>query len=763
MPAEPRNILDRVRRAVKAVLDSPNMETRRPVVGPNFESNVPGVYIVGDLAGAPVVKLAMEQGHRVAQHIASQPDARSGPAGGWDVIVAGAGAAGLNAALGLQDAGLRVLVLEKSKIANTIENFPEGKWVYAEPDTVPPKGKLWLDGARKEDLLARWHAIIRENKLDVRTEEGVEGITRRKDGLLEVRTPKGRYLARRVVLATGLRGNPRKLGVPGEDREEVYHRLYSPKLYRDEDILVVGGGNSAVEAALTLAEENRVTLSYRGAEFRRLFQDNARKLREAVEAGKIRLLLHSNVKRFEEGECVLEVAENGKRVERRVPYRHAFVLIGAETPAVFLRSLGIRLENEWTGNPLWAAILAALFLVGLWIFGGQAGVAESFRAAGGAAAAGSLLALIVSGVRGNRWAWLGVSFLAAYSIYGAKQPPGHEFWPYTGWGFEALSFLDRSWSFWYTVLYTLVMTVFGLQAMKRWGFDRRDRFQIWRYASLLGFQWLFFFLIPEFLFRWAVEYRWVGEKLASDPVFAEQAWRSYGIVYAWPLFFYTFFGNPHQIWIVWGVLLSFVIIPVLVLFHGKRYCSWICGCGGLAETLGDRWRHLAPKGKASIRWEWMNGAVLAAAAAVTLMMVTRDAVGIFRKPAGTGLDWYHLIADVWLVGILPVTLYPFFGGKIWCRYWCPLAKMMNLISAFYVKLGISRFAIHANDKCIACGECTRNCQVGIDVMNFALKQEEINNANSSCIGCGICVTVCPMDTLSSGPAGRPGRELVQIT
>ena len=764
MPTEPK-FVERLRRAVRAVLESPNLETRRPVVGRNFESNVPGVYIIGDLAGAPVVKLAMEQGHRVAQHIAAQPDARNTPGEGWDVIVAGAGAAGLNAALELQEAGLRVLVLEKNKIANTIENFPEGKWVYAEPDTVPPKGKLWLDGARKEDLLARWHAIIRDHRLDVRTEEGVEGLTRRPDGCLEVKTPRNRYAARRVILATGQRGNPRKLGVPGEDREEVYHRLYSPKLYRNEDILVVGGGNSAVEAALTLAEANRVTLSYRGSEFRRLFADNARKLREAVAAGRVRLLLNSRVKRFEEGECVLEVEEGGRRLERRVPYGHAFVLIGAELPAAFLRSLGIRLENEWAGNPLSAALLVAMCLTGLWVFGGQDAAArfESFRALGALAAAGSLAALIVSGVRGSRWAWLGVSLLAAYTIYGAKQTPGHEFWPYTGWGFEALSFLDRPWSFWYTVLYTLVMTVFGLQAMKRWGFDRKDSFQIWRYVSLLGFQWTFFFLIPEFLFQWAVQYRWVGEKLASDPVFAEQAWRSYGIVYAWPLFFYTFFGNPHQIWVVWGVLLSFVIIPVLVLFHGKRYCSWICGCGGLAETLGDRWRHLAPKGRQSIRWEWMNGAVLAAAAGVTLMMVTRDVVGIFRKPAGTGLDWYHLIADVWLVGILPVTLYPFFGGKIWCRYWCPLAKMMNLISAAYVKLGVSRFAIHANDKCIACGECSRYCQVGIDVMNFALKQEQIDNANSSCIGCGICVTVCPMDTLSTGPAGKPQSALVQIT
>jgi NosR/NirI family nitrous oxide reductase transcriptional regulator len=253
----------------------------------------------------------------------------------------------------------------------------------------------------------------------------------------------------------------------------------------------------------------------------------------------------------------------------------------------------------------------------------------------------------------------------------------------------------------------------------------------------------------------------VVERLATDPTFADQPWRAYGIVYAWPLFFYTFFNNPHKIWIIWGLVLTFGIIPVLVLWHGKRYCSWICGCGGLAETFGDRWRHLAPKGRASIRWEWMNLAVLGAAAVVTATILLRDSVVLFRAPSVFGLEANHLLADVWLVGILPVTLYPFFGGKVWCRYWCPLAKLMHLMSKAYTKLGVSKFEILANDKCIACTECSRNCQVGIDVMRFALKQEPLNNEDSSCIGCGICVSVCPMDTLSFGH-GKGNGHLVQI-
>ncbi|MBZ5595769.1 MAG: NAD(P)-binding domain-containing protein [Acidobacteriia bacterium] len=729
------------------------MSTQRPVLRANFESNVPGLYVIGDLAGAPVVKLAMEQGSDVADHIASTLEAKSRDPNIYDLVVIGAGAAGLNAALGAQGRGLRVLVLEKNKIANTIEDFPEGKWIYAEPDTRPPKGKLWLDGARKEDLIGRWHEIIRENHLEVHAEEGVEAVRKLKDGRFEIVTLRQRYHTLRVVLATGQRGNPRQLGVPGEDREQVYHRLYSPKHYQGEDILVVGGGNSAVEAALTLAEHNRVTLSYRGSEFARVFKDNRRKLDAAIAAGKIHVLLKSRVKSFGDGVCSLEV-EHGNVT---LPYHHAFVLIGADAPADLLRSLGIRLENDWTGNPVAAAVFAFAALAGVWLFG----TTEGLRLAGGALAIGAMASLVVLARRGSRFAWLGVSFVICYTIYAAKQPEGFEYWPYRGWGARALTFWNRPWSFWYTVLYTAVMTVFGFQAMKRWGFAKRDRFQIWRYASLISFQWIFFFLIPEFLFRWAVEYQWVGTRLAHDPVFAGQAWRAYGLVYAWPLFFYTFFGNPSEVWVVWGLVLAFVILPVLVLFHGKRYCSWICGCGGLAETLGDRWRHLAPKGKTSVRWEFMNGIVLAAAVLVTVLVLARDTLHIFAKPAVVGLEYYHLFADVWLVGIIPVTLYPFFGGKVWCRYWCPLAKLMQIFSAAFTRFRASRFSIYSNEKCIACMECTRNCQVGIDVMTYALKQEPITNANSSCIGCGICVTVCPMGVLSFQSVASP--ELVQIS
>lgn len=729
------------------------------------ESNVKGLFIVGDLAGAPVIKLAMAQAVEVVEYIASLPDMRSrnradkSDPGLLDVLIIGAGAAGLNAALACKDMGFSYVVLEKGKIANTIENFPEGKWVYAEPDDRPPKGKLWLDGARKEDLVERWRAIVSDNDMDVRSEEPLVGLDKQQDGTFIAKSSKDEFRARKIILATGQRGNPRKLGADGEDREQVYHRLYSPRRYRDENIIVVGGGNSAVEAALVLSEQNNVVVVHRSEEFSRVFADNRDKLEAAIASGRIQTYLSAGVTEFGDGEAVVATRDGGES-PIRIPYDHAFVLVGAELPSRFLNSLGVKLENEWEGSLLRSGLLAAATLLGLWLLGPAITSAEDSAIwrippwIGGIAAFAAASALAAFAFRSDNWARLALGFVVCYSIYGIKMGAGAEFWPYRNWGHGLLSIFDRPWSFWYTVLYTVVMTIFGVKAMKRWGLDRRDRFQIWRYVSLLSFQWLLFFIVPEFLFQWAIKYQWVGETLATDPQFADQAWRSYGIVYAWPLFFYTFFYDPHIIWVVWGALLTFLIIPILVLFSGKRYCSWICGCGGLAETLGDRWRHLAPKGKTAVAWEKMSYVIFAAAILVTVLVLAKDVAALLRGPADWSLQTYKVAVDVWLVGILPVTLYPFMGGKVWCRYWCPLAKFMELLSRVYTKLGLSRFHIVANDKCIGCNECSRNCQVGIDVMRYALKQETLDNATSSCIGCGICVSVCPMDTLSFSKDGK---------
>ena len=653
--------------------------------------------MIGELAGAPLLKLGMAQGEKVAREISGRLAAESGAARDWDVVVIGAGAAGLAAGLRLHQFGRRVLVLDKSGIAATFQSFPEGKYIYAEPADLETGAALEWEEGSKDAVAASWRRQVAETGLPVGEGEEVVAVDG-KLGEFVVRTRTSSYACRYVVLAAGQRGQARRLGVGGEELAQVVHDFYSAKEFKQKSVVVVGGGNTAAEASIALGAANRVTLVHRGKALGRVSRRNQQRLAEVG----VEIRLEAEVAEFAVGEARLKTGE-------RLAMDHAVVLIGKQPDAGLIEAFGLGREGEWT--------------------------------------AGRVLGLVVC-------------LLLAYAIYGIKYGKGEEFWPFRGWGYEALSFWGRGWSFWYTVLYTAVVTVFGVQAMRRWGWARGDRYQIARYATLIGFQWTFFFLIPEFLFAWAVKYRWVGEALASDPNFAGNAWRSYGLVYAWPLFFYTFTGNPHHVWLIWGVVLSFVILPVLVLLHGKRYCSWICGCGGLAETLGDRWRHLAPKGEAARRWERMNGWVLGAALVVSVLLLGQDVVKAFREPAGVGIRWYRLVVDTWLVGILPVGLYPFFGGKVWCRYWCPLAKLMEIWSSFYTRMRWSRFRIVADDRCIACGECTRYCQVGIDVMSFALRREELTNANSSCIGCGICVSVCPMGVLGYGE--REPVRLVQI-
>jgi polyferredoxin len=196
-----------------------------------------------------------------------------------------------------------------------------------------------------------------------------------------------------------------------------------------------------------------------------------------------------------------------------------------------------------------------------------------------------------------------------------------------------------------------------------------------------------------------------------------------------------------------------VFIPLLARNHGKRFCTWVCGCGGLAETLGDRWRHLAPKGKASRTWEFQAYVVLLAA-----LVVTAVSVGMYGTRADNA--WalaYSYLVDFWLVAVVPVALYPFFGGKVWCRYWCPLAAWNQLLARAYGTLGIA-----SNDQCISCGQCSKQCQVGVDVMQFAKNQERFDNKNSSCIHCGICIDVCPVDVLAFSQGKIPGRRGLPI-
>ena len=707
-----------------------------PAVDAAGQTSVKGIYAVGEVAGTPLIKLGVNAGQELVRRLAPTLGAQRGRGDDvLDLLIVGAGASGLGAADAAAELGFNYVVVEANRMAETVQTMMKGKLLLAEPLAVETQGRLWFEECTREQLLAKWSKQVADLGLNIRTYEKVEDVQRR-DGTLEVTTNKTSYRANVVVFAIGKAGNPRKAGVPGEVEHaaKIEHRLIDADDYEGLDILIYGGGDVALEAAIALADTNRVSLVTIDQEFTYPKKRNVDALKAKEAEGKLTIYMDSWLASIGEKDASFTIGGRDG-AKKTIANDHVFEMIGAELPLPFFDKVGIKLANAWTAKRWF--VLALVFVC---VY--------------------SLYALKSYG-KGGGMSWPYESLIAPESYYAGLEALFRVGFAPFAWAFQDWALADVMTNhgfqqgYLYSLLYTIIMVTFGWQALLRWRAKATNKkYQTWRFVSLITFQVVFF----------------IGVNLiAVHGMTVQYAWRAWGLYQPFPLFFNTFFwweGTParadHQtvMWffIIYGAIATLVLIPLAARWHGKRFCTWVCGCGGLAETLGDRWRHLSAKGARSRSWEFQGAVVLAAS---VLVLVVVD--GMYHT-SGNNPWWraYNYVVDFWLVAVIPIALYPFFGGKVWCRYWCPLAKMMNLMSALYVKLGLSRFAIHANDKCIACGECSRNCQVGIDVMNFALKQEEINNANSSCIGCGICVTVCPMDTLSSGPAARRRPALVQI-
>ncbi|MEM7307117.1 MAG: NAD(P)-binding domain-containing protein [Planctomycetota bacterium] len=347
----------------------------------------------------------------------------------------------------------------------------------------------------------------------------------------------------------------------------------------------------------------------------------------------------------------------------------------------------------------------------------------------------------------------GIAFLTAW-VVGIV---GMYWWLYYGKtnaeGKHLIPFTDLALPGWflYSTAYTLVIWIFGIRAIRRW----KSPLQTKKFALLIASQTTLFWGIPTFVF-------------ANIGGFSSPG-SGYELGYIWPLAVkpenteYWFNAGGWAFYMfAWNMILSFVLIPIVAIKHGKKYCSWVCGCGGLAETLGDPWRHYSPKGKDNIARERMGLWVTGFATIATVVVFLNLALPSNRALAGTSsllTGLYGSIVDVWLIGIIPVALYPFLGGKTWCRYWCPSAVYMQLVSRFWATFKSkgeavkrSTYAIFSRkERCIACNMCTRYCEVGIDVRKFAIKGQAFDNTNSSCIGCGICISVCPTETLDFDP------------
>ena len=315
-----------------------------PSVDEEFQTNVPGIFIAGELGGMGLIRNAIEQGRQAVAAIADQAAADPAPADMLDLLIVGAGPAGISASLAATERGLRFRTVEQDSLGGTVAHFPRGKLVMTEPATLPLYGQLRFREIRKEELLDIWSGVIADTGLEIGFEERVSTIEPDGEGFA-ITTSGGHYRARRVLLAIGRRGTPRKLGVPGEDLSKVVYRLIDAEQYRDRDVLVVGGGDSALEAALALAEtpDTTVTLSYRGTAFTRARKTNRERVIAAVGKGLIDLRLGSEIK---------DISEDGVRIAEgssvsQVPNDAVIVCAGGILPTDFLCSMGIEVERKF--------------------------------------------------------------------------------------------------------------------------------------------------------------------------------------------------------------------------------------------------------------------------------------------------------------------------------------------------------------------------------------------------------------------------------
>lgn len=724
---------------------------RLPIVQPDGATNVPGLYVVGDLSGVPLLKFSADTGTRAVRTLASDPGFRqrnlSDPQV-VDVAIIGAGVSGFAAALEARQQNLSFTLIEASEPFSTIENFPKGKPIYTYPTDMTPEGQLQFHDKSqiKEGLLEDLHEQTLAQGIKPR-QARVDHV-RRKNGVFELTLAEGAPIrAHRVIVAIGRSGNYRKLDVPGEEHNKVSNRLHDPADFSGQDVLVVGGGDSALEAAIALSENNaRVTLSYRKAEFTRPKPENVQRAQALSDASRLTLMMASRVHAIDDHHVSL--TDNNGQTQQR-PNDAVFAMTGREAPLDFFRRSGVSIAGErhaWW----WASLILMLTLFtflyqwkksGTWL-----PIAEAF----------------------SERNWF-PHFLPDWfaSLGGVFTNPANPI------GTFVLS--SGSPGFWYSILYCLLIVIFGIRRIQR----RRTPYVFWQTLTLTLIQCVPLFLLPYILLPWLGHLGAFDaglSKTIADSLFpavdydphGREYWRAFGLILAWPLFLWNVFtSQPLWGWLIISLVQTFVLIPIGIYYFGKGfYCGWICSCGAMAETLGDTHRHKMPHGPF---WNRLNmiGQVFLwfALFLLFLRMVSwwipgmAWAGGLYNgllSTSGSGgflpILNYAWFVDLLWAGILGFGLYFHFSGRVWCRFACPLAALMHIYGRF------SRFAIITEKKkCISCNVCTSVCHQGIDIMSFANKGNPMQDPE--CVRCSACVQMCPTGVLSFGQVTREGQPI----
>ena len=314
-----------------------------PHVNQNFETNIPGIYIAGELGGMGLIRNAVEQGKQTAENI--YKSGKHGKNDNLDILIVGAGPSGISAGLMAKKLGMTFEIVEQDTLGGTVFTFPRAKVVMTAPMELPIYGKIKLYETSKEELLGIWETVLSQNNIKITEKTKVESIIQGNKELIIGTNTELNYKASNVILSIGRRGTPRKLNIPGETLPKVAYRLLEPENIHNKNIIVVGGGDSAIESALLLADNNKVTLSYRGDKFKRLKVKNRENILLADENKLIHLALNTDVIEIKEGEILMldKVANKEITIENDLTY----IFAGGELPTSFLSKTGIQITKRF--------------------------------------------------------------------------------------------------------------------------------------------------------------------------------------------------------------------------------------------------------------------------------------------------------------------------------------------------------------------------------------------------------------------------------